>query len=155
MAIKVVPLPHSWETMQMKSIGPGDADVFTKKGRTTNVSFKANNIRVSEDGKSIVISVSYKISEGRKDYTNLEWVGDVYIPLEYESKIIKVVDTSDFSWEGSFQGENHNWNQINVNTPNSCITDLSLKIDGKGDDDTGNAGVKAQFLVRAEVDDAS
>ncbi|MBK1988825.1 hypothetical protein A0J48_014980 [Sphaerospermopsis aphanizomenoides BCCUSP55] len=146
---------HYYEIPSVPWIGGGDPDVYTKPGRKTRMILEANNLRVREDGKALLIHIAYDVKEMRSNYTHLRYEGDVTIPvpLDWKAKVLKFADVEDFYLQTSFVGENHQWNEIIMNVPNSVIQSARARIDGHGNDDQGNASLQVTFKIPVLVED--
>ncbi len=139
---------YYWESRRMESIGPGDSDVYTQNGRFTEVEIVCTHPEVIED--HLQIGVTYDVKEGQEDYTNLQMIRDIEIPLPGNWKNVKVLDSADFHLETVFYGKNHKWNPVKTNLPtNQWIRSIYAKIDGIGDDE-GNAGLRINFSIPVE-----
>jgi hypothetical protein len=147
-------LVYSHEVTSVPWIGGGDADITSKSGRKTRMILEANNLRVTEDGKALAVHLVYDIKEMRTNYTNLRYEGDIRIPAPLDwSKVLQFADVADFYLQTNFMGENHQWNEISLNTPNSCIQSARARVDGPGNDDQGNASLQVTFRIPVLVDD--
>jgi hypothetical protein len=140
---------HYHEITSVPWIAGGDADLTTKAGRKTRMILEADNLRVSEDGKAIFVRLAYDLLEMRTNNTNLRYEGDVRIPvpLTRDAKVLQLAEVADFYLQTNFTGENHQWNEISVNLPNSCIQSARAKIDGPGSDNQGNAALQVTFRI--------
>jgi hypothetical protein len=142
---------YNFESVDMISIGPGDADVVTKSGRHTEVLVDIQVPQVDEANHRLRTHLIYRIKEGRHDYTTLELNRDVYIPVPTNWKNITLPGLTAFRLETVYFGQNHRWNDISVNWLDSFMSLISVKIDGKGDEDKdGNAGIRIVFYVPVE-----
>jgi hypothetical protein len=152
-AIKTLVYFH--EVPSVPWIGGGDPDVFSKPGRRTRMILEANSLRVREDGKALLVHIAYDVMEMRSNNTHLRYEGDVSIPvpLDWNAKVLQFADVADFYLQTTFVGQNHMWNEININQPNSCIQSARAKVDGPGDDNQGNAALQVTFRVPVLVDD--
>lgn len=150
MATKEISL--NYEMDEVPWVGGGDADVCTKGNRKTAVKVDVDTLRVSTDNNYVLARVVYDIREKHKDYTHLRGEDTVEIPIEYgyEDATVKVVKTEDYHYRRVFIGKNHRWNKISPGSAKSCIRSGSVKFDGKGRDDRGNARLKLR--LRAWVD---
>lgn len=149
-------LIHFHEVPSVPWIGGGDPDIFSKPGRKTRMILEADNLRIREDGKALLVHVVYDVKEMRSNDTQLRYEGDVQIPvpLDWNGKLLQFADVSDFYLQTTFVGQNHQWNEITINQQNSCIQSARARVDGKGDDDQGNAALQVTFRVPVLIDDA-
>ena len=136
--------------------GGGDADVYTKPGRTTKVDLVVDNIRPAEDWKSILVDVFYSVKEMARNNTFLRWRGtaELPIPIDAQRGRIQLMDVRDFSRSWYVRGEVHD--QLDVpSTTGTVIGNGSVyRIDGKGDDQS-NAQIDLHLAVPLAYDDAA
>jgi hypothetical protein len=120
-------------------VSGGDADVYSRSGRSTKITINIDNLRVADDGSGVTIHVLYQITEPVSNYTCLRIDSDYFIPCT--RKIMAVLPVYDFIMNNySYSGQNWNWNIMNGS---GCIaTTVSFKFDGPGNDDNGNAQLK-------------
>ena len=140
---------QNWKSMEMEHVGGGDADVFTKSGRYTNVSVKIEKPSIEKYGATsncIKTNLVYDIKEGRHNHTHLQMVRNIIVPLPSDITDIKIPGAKEYRFQGSIRGQNHKWNSMDIHTVN-WIQDMKIKIDGKGDDDEGNAGIDINFAI--------
>ncbi|MCU0703251.1 MAG: hypothetical protein MUF18_04590 [Fimbriiglobus sp.] len=142
----------SREMRTMEDVGPGDADVHTKSGRHTNIQLKITRPVVEPNGKRLRCKVVYDVIEGRRDFTHLQLVTDVLMPLPSDWSNVKVLGAADFSINMVVNGKNHQWIPVNVNSVN-WIQELKVKIDGPGNDTEGNAGLRFDLAIPLEYED--
>lgn len=140
---------YAWEMLKMEDVGPGDADVTTKSGRHTTVKLKLSKPIIEPNAKHLKTHVVYDVIEGHKDYTHLQMSTDILMPIPSDWSNVKVTGAADFSVNMVIYGKNHRWNSINVNSVN-WIQTLEAKIDGPGDDNEGNAGLRINFAIPLE-----
>ena len=125
---------------RMTLIG-GDADVFTKQGRSTRVTLNANNIRLSSDGKAFLVDVYYDVYERHSNNTWLKWQGTCRcdIPLDSQKGSAYVANVREYERTWDVYGEEHDRLPVPL-TEGTCITNGSwYRIDGKGEDWTNAA----------------
>jgi hypothetical protein len=137
-----------WQCIDMDSIGPGDDDVYTKRGRHTDISISMS--KPTLDGKRLKTQVVYNINEGRRDYTHLTLTKDVIIPFPSNWKKVTILGADAYQVDMTIYDKNHKWNPIGINTVN-WIQRLEVKIDGPGGDADGNAGIRIHFNIPVEV----
>jgi hypothetical protein len=144
---------YSYEVTSVPWIGGGDADITSKPKRITRMILEANNLRMTEDGKALLVHLVYDVKEMRTNNTQLRYEGDVRIPTPLNWKrMVQFSDVTDFYLQTNIGGENHQWNEITVNTPNSCIQNARARIDGPGNDDQGNAALQVTFRIPVLVE---
>ena len=146
-------ITHYWESLKTEDVGPGDADVTTKDGRHTTVKVKLTRPVVETQAKRLKSHVIYDVIEGRSDYTHLQMSTDILIPLPNDWINVKVQGTADFNVNMVIYGKNHRWNPVSVNGVN-WIQTLEAKIDGHGDDNEGNTGLRMNFAIPVEYTQA-
>jgi hypothetical protein len=154
--LKVVQYQMDWSGIPLAS---GDDDVNTQDGRTTTVTITANQLRISEDGRSVLVTVMCDIHEDHKNYTNLhrEEVVNIPIPYDWNGKLLRFVDVTDFQFRTRYPGKNHNWNDFTKNVSNSCVHDGRVKFDDNNENtglgDSESAGLILNFAIPVLVDD--
>lgn len=132
--------------------GGGDADVNSKKGRQTDVSVKTSNL--VNHGNHLTIDVTYTIRERAKNYTHLERSETVTLPAPSGSCIVTFgTNKINANYYNPFFGEDHNWYNISnaKNINNSYFEALSIRFDGKGNDDTGNAQLDGTIAIPVKL----
>ena len=139
-------LLHHWESREMQNVGPGDADVHTKSNRTTTVKLNLTAPVVEQQAKRLKIHVVYDVIEGRSDFTHLQMATDILIPLPADWGSVRILGAADFPADMVIVGKNHQWNPVDVSTVN-WIQRLHVKVDGPGDDASGNAGLSVNFVI--------
>ncbi len=142
---------YSWELLKMQDVGPGDADVCTKGGRHTTVKLNLTRPILEPLSKRIKMHVVYDVIEGRKDYTHLQMSTDILIPVPTDWTQVKVPGGSEFNTTMVVYGRNHRWIPLSVGLCN-WIQTLEVKIDGPGDDQEGNAGLRINFAIPVEYE---
>lgn len=132
---------------RLNHAGGGDADVFSKPGRTTLVELKTSNVRPSDDWQNILVDVFYSVKEMRTNNTFLTWNGTAALPVPVDARkhSVRIGDTRNYNGSWHVQGQVHDWIQL-TDTANSVIQSGSYRIDGKGDDQQ-NAGVQLSLAV--------
>ncbi len=139
----------------------GDDEVMSKKGRKTMVKVHADQLRIAEDGRAVIVHVSCDIQEMHPDHTNLHREEDFLIPLPYDwnGKALQPADVKDFGFENGFLGKNHQWNELEIAVPNSCVHDGRVKFDDDNDDgrypDSETSGLVLNFSIPVLVDDSN
>ena len=148
-------LVHFHEVPSVPWIGGSDPDIFSKPGRRTRMVLEADNLRIREDGKALLVHLVYDVLEMRSNHSNLRYESDVSIPvpLDWDAKVLQFADVTDFYLQTTFVGQNHQWNEITINQPNSCIQSARARLDGSGDDHHGNTALQVTFRVPVLVDD--
>ncbi len=139
---------------RMDVIG-GDADVNTKNGRTTFVRVNSTAPRVPSNRNSIYLTVTYEVIETHKDYTHLRGETTVEIQADSGMRITQIgPGGADIHYSGTFRREDHRWHDI-TNEPGvagSYAKQLTMRFDGKGDDDDGNAQLSGQLEIPVTVE---
>jgi hypothetical protein len=150
MSTITTPVYHVFKSVEMTSIGPGDADVTTKSGRYTSVLVDIRPPHFEESKHQLKTHVLYRISEEHHDWTTLEMDRDVIIPVPANWRNVQLPEITAFHLETVISGRNHKWNDLWLNSSDNFIIKLSAKIDGKGDDNDGNAGIEISFNIPVE-----
>ena len=120
-------------------VSGGDADVCTKKNRTTTYSVTISQLQISNGVVSGI--VTYEVKEAQGDQTGLEGQKPFRIAASGWTSIAARARSLD----GTLRGKNHNWNR--VATGNSYFEDLHVRVDGGGDDDEGNAQMRGRLAI--------
>lgn len=136
--------------------GGGDPDIYSKPGRTTEVTLTADNIRPAEDWKSVLVDVYYSVKEMAKNNTFLRWRGTAVLPIPIDAikGRMQLMDVRAFNRSWFVRGEVHD----SIDVPYTESTVISqgsrYRIDGKGDDQY-NAQIDLHLKVPIAYDDAS
>jgi hypothetical protein len=143
-------LTHYYSTGPVPRYSGGDADVYSKTGRFTDVAVITHGPHIEPDGKSLNIGVEYVVQEGVSNYTRLrklEWV-TLYAPQTW--RIARVLPTkTPVYWFRRYYGEDHFWHdELQAGTH---FAYFSTRFDGPGRDDRGNAGMVAQIEIPVEL----
>jgi hypothetical protein len=143
-------LTHYYSTGAVPHVSGGDADVYSKTGRFTDVAVYTHGPHIVPGGGSLNIGVEYVVQEGRSNYTRLrklEWV-TLYAPQGW--RIASVLPTrSPVYWSRRYYGEDHFWHdELQAGTH---FAYFSTRFDGSGRDDRGNAGLVAQIEIPVEL----
>lgn len=136
-------------------IGGGDADVYTKPGRSTRVNLRADNIRPSDDWRAVLVDVEYTVTEMRQNNTMLQWRGTARLPIPADARShrIQVMDVRGYDRSWIVRGQQHDYLEVpGIGT--AVIRDGTYRIDGAGDDQT-NAQIDLQLEVPIRYDDAA
>ena len=116
------------------------------------VSVKTSNL--VNHGNHLTIDVTYTIRERAKNYTHLERSETVTLPAPSGSCIVTFgTNKIDANYYNPFFGEDHNWYNISnaKNINNSYFDVLSIRFDGKGNDDTGNAQLDGTIAIPVKL----
>lgn len=135
---------------RMNSDGPGDEDVNTKGGRRTVVTVKTDIPAPAAGGREIQVYLDYTISEGSKDYTHLSARAVATIQLDNGMTFNSLgAGFRQADYSESMGGQQHDWIDISTKSgiAGSVLSWCRIKIDGKGDDDRGNAQLIAHLSV--------
>jgi hypothetical protein len=126
----------------------GDADLYTQNGRTTGWSLSAGLLRM-EPNNVAVYQVDVELQEDFiPDHTRLQFFGEVRAQLP-QTMTMSSIDCNSFAGSGQIAG--HQWNFVSVysdpnpSTTHSCVSAISIKPDGNGVDNTGNAQAFVTF----------
>lgn len=140
---------------RMNSIGPGDEDVNTQSGRSTTVTVKSSAPRPAYGSTEVVVTLEYKVREGRKDNTTLYAKEVVTIQLENGARFVEFGGGyTDADYKEVIGGEQHDWFDITNRSGirGSVLQWCNIKIDGKGDDDNGNAQLSGHLSIPLVVE---
>lgn len=133
---------------QVPQVGGGDSDVFTKPGRSTQVLVRTSSLTSS--GTYLTIDVTYSVKEVAKNNTHLERTDKIRIDAPSGCRIVDYGrDLRNATFSNTYVGEDHGWHDAteHVNLTGSYFSSLSVKFDGKGNDDTGNVQMKGVLAI--------
>ena len=141
-------------------VGGGDADVYAKSGRSTHVSVVTLNPTVHSNRTTVGITTVYEVREGRSNYTHLRGETTVSVQAETGLRILQIGPGGrNANFNESFGGEDHDWHDISSRPgiSGSYLKNLSIRFDGKGDDDRGNAQLRGivEVPVTVEIEEES
>ena len=143
---------------RLNHIGGGDADVFTKAGRSTNVYVRAFTPVPVRSGTAVQCMVEFVVEEGRSNYTQL--MGRTIATLELENGMRLNKIGGGFKPANYYErivGEQHGVFDISdrPGISGSYLQSCRIRIDGKGDDDRGNAFLEGSLILplRVEIED--
>jgi hypothetical protein len=126
----------------------GDADLYTQNGRNTSYYFSASFLRL-DPGNVAVYFVELDLQEEHiPDHTRLQFLGEVssQLPTTWN---IQTINCDFFETSGVIPNKSWSFKTVYQNaTPGAttnCFTYLSIKADGGGVDNTGNAQAKVTF----------
>ena len=136
-------------------IGGGDPDVYTKPGRSTRVSLRADNIRPADDWRAVLVDVQYTVTEMRSNDTMLQWRGTARLPIPADAlpHRMQVMDVRGYDRSWIVRGQQHDYLEV-PGAGSDVIRGGTYRIDGKGDDQT-NAQIDLQLQVPIRYDDAA
>jgi len=126
----------------------GDADLYTQNGRTTGWSLSAGLLRM-EPNNVAVYQVDVELQEDFiPDHTRLQSLGEVRAQLP-QTMTMSGADCDSFVGSGQIPGHQFNFVSVysdpNPSTTHSCVSAISIKPDGNGVDNTGNAQALVTF----------
>jgi hypothetical protein len=136
--------------------GGGDADVFTKGGRTTRVTLIADNIRPADDWRSVLVDIFYSVLEMRSNNTFLRWRGtaELPVPTNAQRRRMRLMNVRNYNMIWDVRGEVHDMDEVPQIAGTAIAPGSLYRIDGPGDDQT-NAEIDLQLRVPVEFDDAT
>lgn len=133
---------------QFQVVGNGDADVFSKPGRTTTITIHAEAPTVTPNKKECTVTGEMEIHEDAPDNTTLRG----YFSITYtapEGRWIAACGrtaTKSLEYSRRIRGENHKWNTV-TGLAGTVFKRLAFRFDGNGDDDRGNAKLSGRIRV--------
>jgi hypothetical protein len=144
-------------TMEMhfdavSSVGPGDAEVNSQNGRTTSVAVRTASL--VNHGSYLTITVTYEVTEGRPDFTHLRETKNFTIQAPQGCRITKFGSGRVHeNFSKNFAGKDHNWHDIReaVHPSGTYFSELKVKFDDVGRDDTGNAQLTGTLAIPVEL----
>jgi hypothetical protein len=133
-------------------VSGGDADVYSKSGRYTDVLVQTGQPYVYPGGLSGYIAVQYEVREGASNYTMLRKTDIVpfYAPPGYRIASIGINRRPAY-FSRRYAGEDHNWHNESGATVGTYLQSLYTKFDGPGRDDQGNAALTAEIWIGVEL----
>ena len=136
--------------------GGGDPDVYTKPGRTTQVTLVANNVRPAEDWKSVFVDVYYSVKEMANNNTFLRWRGTATLPIPIDARKgrMRLMDVRDVNRTWYVKGQVHDNLELSDIAGTVIDPGSTYRIDGKGDDQY-NAQIDLHLKVPLMYDDVS
>lgn len=143
---------------RLNHIGGGDADVFTKSGRTTHVYVRAFTPVPVRSGTAVQCLVEYAVEEGRSNNTQLLGRTVVTLDLQNGMRLHKIGGGfNPANFYERMPGQQHGVIDI-TNRPGiagSYLQSCRIRIDGKGDDDSGNAYLEGSLILplRVQIED--
>lgn len=126
----------------------GDADLYTQNNRFTDWSLSAGLLRMEPNNVAVYLVEVDLQEEFIPDHSKLQFFGEVRAQLPTTMKMSSI-DCNSFSGSGKIAG--HQWNFVSVysdpnpNTTHSCVSAISIRPDGNGVDNTGNAQATVTF----------
>lgn len=140
---------------RLNHVGGGDADVFSKSGRSTHVYVRAYTPVPIRGNTAIQCLVEYEVREGRSNFTQLLGRTTATLELEDGMRIRKV--TGGFQPANYYEritGEQHRQFDISdrPGIAGSYLQSCRIRIDGKGDDDEGNASLEGVLVIPLQVE---
>lgn len=126
----------------------GDADLYTQNGRFTDWALSAGLLRMEPNNVAVYLVEVDLQEEFIPDHSLIQFFGEVRAQLPQTMKA-SGIDCDSFSQSGKIAG--HQWNFVSVyNAPNpstthSCVSAISIRPDGNGVDNTGNAQATVTF----------
>lgn len=127
-------------------VGGGDADVFSKPGRRTQVDVVTRDIQLERT--HLNITVQYDVREMRSNYTHLSKSETFTIsaPAGFCITGLSPRRRHD-SFRQVFVGEDHSFHDVTHRVPDGYFSSLQIRFDGRGRDDTGNAQLIGELAV--------
>ena len=125
--------------------GGDDDDINSQRNRSTN--WKLDITMSYENPSTVKVDFVYRVTEVSRNYTDLEFTGSRSLStIGYTpSGMIHYFPPQTESKSGTLNGQHHTY--VNVGSWNSgLIRNLSIKIDGPGDD-RNNIGFNVQLYV--------
>jgi hypothetical protein len=115
-------------------IGGGDSDINSKSGRQTTWNI---DLTFTPQGQNVIMNYTYKVREGAKNNTEIAITGSRSYAVSGLPSGTSVHSVSHIYGSGTIKDKHHDWVGVQV----SGLSDVSVKIDGSGDDE-GNVGFK-------------
>lgn len=135
---------------RIPSMGPGDADVYTKKGRGTHILVETQEPQFTSDKLYVQIPLTYEIREMKNADTTLKLTETVKISVPHHLRnknlTLDNIQAEPYHYSAEMRGQNHRFNAL-PHQPNSCIYEGFYRFDGPGEDDKGNAALMLSFRI--------
>lgn len=147
-------LSHVHEVSIIPYFSGGDADIYSKSGRTTQVQLKVERLRISNDKRYVIARVDCMITETASNHTRLRYLDNIKIPVPrgWQSRRVRIGnDARELNVQFTVSGEQHDWVEVPINDDGTIVEDAYVKIDGRGDDDEGNARLSLHLDVPINV----
>ena len=145
-------LTQSFYTTNIYWQGGGDAEVNTKSGRFTDVIVQTDYPEIHTGGVAASIVVMYEIHEGYPNYTVLRRYETVYLFPPPGYHIVNAgFNKSPVNWSKRYFGQDHNWHNESAEVAYTYLRSLSVKFDGSGRDDQGNAAMSGEIALPVEL----
>jgi hypothetical protein len=145
-------LTQSFYTTNIYWQGGGDAEVNTKSGRFTDVIVQTDYPEIHTGGVAASIVVTYEIHEGAPNYTVLRRYETVYLFPPPGYHIVNAgFNKSPVNWSKRYFGQDHNWHNESAEVAYTYLRSLSVKFDGSGRDDQGNAAMEGLIALPVEL----
>jgi hypothetical protein len=133
-------------------VSGGDADVYTKSGRYTDVWVQAGQPYVYSGGLSGYIPLMYEVREGASNYTLLRRTAYVPFQAPHGYRIVSLgTNRSPANFRRRYWGEDHDWHNESAAVVGTYLQRLWTKFDGPGRDDQGNAAMIAEIWIGVEL----
>jgi hypothetical protein len=126
----------------------GDADIYSQNGRSTSWYLSAGLLRM-EPNHVAVYQVDVELQEQFiPDHTLLQFFGEVRAQLP-QTMTMSSIDCENFAGSGQIPGHQGNFESVysdaNASTTHNCVSAISIRPDGNGFDNTGNAQATVTF----------
>jgi hypothetical protein len=145
-------LTQSFYTTNIYWQGGGDAEVNTKSGRFTDVFVQTGYPEIHTGGVAASIVVMYEIHEGYSDYTVLRRYETVYVSPPPGYRIASIgINKGPVNWSNRYFGRDHDWHDESAAMALTYLQSLSVKFDGSGRDDQGNAAMSGVISIPVEL----
>jgi hypothetical protein len=132
--------------------GGGDAEVNTKSGRFTDVFVTTENFEIHTGGVGASIVVKYEIHEGYPDYTVLRRYETIFLSAPLGYRIVNAgFNKFPVNWSQRYFGRDHDWHDESAAVDQTYLRQLSVKFDGSGRDDQGNAAISGVISIPVEL----
>ncbi len=143
---------------RLNHVSGGDADIFSKSGRTTHVNVNAFTPVPVRSGTAVQCLVEYSVKEGRSNNTHLLGRTTVTLELENGMRLQKIGGGfKPANFYERIMGEQHGLIDISdrPGIAGSYLQNCRIRIDGKGDDDQGNASLEGTLILplRVQIED--
>ncbi|NOU17697.1 MAG: hypothetical protein HOO91_09070 [Bacteroidales bacterium] len=130
------------EINQVPWFSGGDADIYSRPGRYTKFYVEASNIRIVNDGFGVMLHIVYRVNEPVPNYTCLKSEFDFIIPVT--QRVLAISPVSSLYFNGNIYDQYWGWTYFTTTT---VAPELWVKVDGRGNDNTGNAQLEMTIYI--------
>jgi hypothetical protein len=133
-------------------VSGGDADVYSKSGRYTDVIVSTGFPTIYSDGLVGSILLTYEVREVASNYTVLRRSETVWFAPPDGYRMVNNYFRQPTALSRRYSGQDHNWHDESAATSGrSYIKILNVRFDGPGRDDQGNAAMSGRLSIPVDL----